>query len=577
MRKTWFLVGTLLVLVSLATTKARADVNDFVINDFHGRYELNNDVRGGRMNVTESIELTFSDQNHGILRAIPTDYKGSSLQLEVRSVSRDGQTEPYTTYGQSGNEVLKIGDADKTVTGSHTYEIQYTMRNIIAFYDDYDEWYWDVNGDQWGQPFENVTAEVVLPDDWELPESQEASCFTGSFGSTESACRPERTAPGYSFTASEPLGPGQTLTVVLPVSKGVFAPRTRADWFRDNALQLAGLASGAAFSFVIYRQWRRWGRDYTGRGIVVPEYEPPKGLSPAEVGLLYDYRVDSRDLTATIIDLALRGYVRIHDEEKKRFGLFTSHKFSLELTKDTLNKLKQHEKKLLEAIFKDIKVGEKQELAKISKPKMQKAAKDIRSNLRTALTEQHGLLEETPVKAWVILIGLSVVAFLGVIFSGGGRGWLAGAGLTVISAVVFGLLMRRRSHAGTAEYEKTKGLKLYMDTAEKHRLKMMQSVERPYAEPSHTVEFFEKLLPFAVALGVEKSWARQFDDIYKDSPDWFAGNAAAFGTVHFASHLSGGISSLNSSFSQSTASSGSGSGGGGFSGGGGGGGGGGGW
>lgn len=104
----------------------------------------------------------------------------------------------------------------------------------------------------------------------------------------------------------------------------------------------------------------------------------------------------------------------------------------------------------------------------------------------------------------------------------------------------------------------------------------MQSVERPYAEPSKTVNLFESLLPYAVAMGVEKSWAKQFDDIYKEQPDWYQGSGTFTGN-RLASGLSSGIGAMNSSFSHSTSSSSSGSGGGGFSGGGGGGGGGGGW
>src|SRR5690606_28064858 len=101
----------------LAPQTASADVNDFVINDFKGRYELFSDVRGGRMEVTETIRLTFSDNNHGILRAIPDTYKGLDLDVRVHGVTRDSQPEPFTTYRENDNLVLKIGDAGKTVTG----------------------------------------------------------------------------------------------------------------------------------------------------------------------------------------------------------------------------------------------------------------------------------------------------------------------------------------------------------------------------------------------------------------------------------------------------------------------------
>ncbi|HTE21513.1 MAG TPA: DUF2207 domain-containing protein [Candidatus Limnocylindria bacterium] len=337
------------------------------------------------------------------------------------------------------------------------------------------------------------------------------------------------------------------------------------------------MAVGASLSYLAFRQWWRWGKDHKGRGVIIPEYQAPKGLTPAEAGLLMDYSVDGRDLTATIIDLAVRGFIKIHDTEKKTLGLFKSHEFSLELVNDKAGSLKYHEKKLLEALFKPLAKGTIQKIKDIKKAEMHTAVTDIRSKLKTSLTKEHGMFEEAPLKAQVILWSLGIGAFALLFIVRPGWGWIVGLAAAGVSAVGFGLLMKRRSHAGVAEYEKIKGLKLYMDTAEKDRLKMMQSVDRPYAEPSKTVDLFEKLLPFAVALGVEKSWSKQFENIYREPPGWYSGNYAAFNTVYFASSLTSGISTFNSSFSASTSSSSSGSGGGGFSGGGGGGGGGGGW
>ncbi len=561
-----------------AVPTVRADVDDFVVNDFHARYELSNDSHGGRMTVTETIRVTFSDQNHGILRAIPTDYRNNSLRLSVLAVKRDGREEPYSTYGQANNEVLKIGDVGKTITGSHTYEIQYEMKNIIAFFDEYDEWYWDINGDQWHQPFQKVSGEVIMPAGWRTEGIPTASCYTGKSGSTQSICNITKTESGYTFASTMPLGPNETLTVATPFQKGLFTPRDRADWYHDNIWQFVGLGAGAALSLVAFRQWWRWGRDYKGRGVIVPEYEPPKNLSPAEVGLLNDYSVDSRDLTATLIDLAVRGYIKIYDEQTKTLGIFKSRKFKLELTNEKVGNLKHHERSLLQAVFKQMVKGTTQGIATINKSEMQAAVTSIRSRLKDTLTKEYGLIEESPLRPRLVVWGILVISFTAFVpITNAGWGWIVGTIVAGIVSLACGIFMTRRSHAGLAAYEKIKGLKLYMDTAEKDRLAMMQSVDRPFAEPSHTVDLFEKLLPYAVALGLEKSWAKQFENIYREPPSWYAGNYTAFNTVYFANSLAGGVSAFNSSFSTSTSSSSSGSGGGGFAGGGGGGGGGGGW
>lgn len=578
MAKSKLLLVALLATMVFAAPKANADVNDFTVNDFHGRYELSNDTHAGRLKVTETIQVTFSDQNHGIERAIPVDYMGLSLHLDVKSVKRDGQPEPYTTYGQANNEVLRIGDEDKTTTGQHTYEIRYEMKNVIAFFDDFDEWYWDINGDQWQQPFEKVSGEVIMPTGWSSEGIPSASCYTGRLGSTQSVCNITKTATGYTFESIDELGANETLTVATPFQKGLFTPRDRTDWYRDNMWQLVGLATGAVLSYAAFRQWYRWGKDYKGTGIVIPEYKAPKNLTPAEVGLLNDYSVDSRDLTATIIDLATRGYIKIHDEEKSiAAGFMKKHEFTLELTNHRVGNLKYHERRLLEALFKPLQTGVTLEMKDINKVEMYEASVQIRHKLKNALTKEHGLLEEAPKTAHAILWGIAAGSLVLIFVSGAGWGWIAGMILAISSSVLFIALMRRRSHAGVKAYENIKGLKLYMNTAEKDRMKMMESVDRPYAEPAHTVEFFEKLLPFAVALGVEKSWAKQFENIYREAPSWYSGSYGSFNTVYFTSSLASSMSSLNANFSTSTSSSSSGSGGGGFSGGGGGGGGGGGW
>jgi uncharacterized membrane protein YgcG len=576
--RTGLVLGVLCgLLVLAAPARTLADTNDFVVNDFHGQYKLSNDTHAGRLEVTETIQVTFSDQNHGILRAIPVDYRGKSLQLAVKSVQRDGNKEAYSTYSQANNKVLKIGTADKTITGQHTYVVSYHMKNVVAFFDDHDEWYWDINGDQWDQPFQKVSGEVIMPKGWSDEGLSTPSCYTGAFGATQSFCDITRTNSGYTFASRRQLGPRENLTVATPFQKGLFTPRDRADWYRDNAFQLVGLIVGVLGTVGVFALWWRWGKDHQGSGVIVPEYQPPKGLTPAEIGLLNDYSVDSRDLTATIIDLAIRGYLKIHDDEKKRLGLFTSHSYRLELLNNNTAGLKAHEQSMLSALFTPLSVGTTQELSKINKVEMHTRITSIRSSLTKSLTKGYDLIEEKPigVQAALWVGGIACGVFL--VFAPAGWGWKASSAVIALSALVAGALLRRRSHAGVKMYEHIKGLKLYMETAEKDRLKMMESVDRPYTEPSKSVEFFEKLLPFAIALGVEQSWAKQFENIYREPPGWYAGTYAHFNTVYFASSLASSVSSFDSSFSSSTASSSSGSGGGGFSGGGGGGGGGGGW
>src|SRR3990172_13246518 len=131
-----------------------ADVNDFTVNSFVADYYLDNSDKQGFMRVKEQIDVTFTDNNHGIERALPESYKDHKLDItNIKTTKPDGSSWPYTTRKSNGNLVLKIGDPNNTVTGAQTFIIEYTEQNVMTFYNDHDELYWDINGDQWKQTF----------------------------------------------------------------------------------------------------------------------------------------------------------------------------------------------------------------------------------------------------------------------------------------------------------------------------------------------------------------------------------------------------------------------------------------
>lgn len=547
-----------------------AGVNDFVINNFNADYLLTNEIAGGKLTTTEEINLTYSGQNHGILRAVPIYYKGWNTKIKIRFVERDGANEPYTTYQENDNLIIKIGDKDKTITGEHSYKIVYEQRHVVNFEGDKPEFYWDVNGTEWKQPFTSVNATLEVPEG--ALSNAEPKCFTGSLRSTDKNCVLQKKDNQIMFATTKPLKAGGNMSIAAEFNQGFFKKPSTADFIKDYWVSFIGFIVGVLGAIGVFVLWIRKGKDHSGKGVIIPEYKPPKGITPGEFGLLADYRVDSRDITATLIDLAVRGFVKIH-EEKKKIIFISNRKYKLELMKADFSKLKSHEQKLLNALFVTKAKNEIIEVDKINKVSMSKAVEDIRDSLQKDLTEKYGYFEKDAKKLGTIMIVTGSILFFGSFFLLAYPGITLGGILLGITLILFGKIMPRRSHAGVEIYEKIQGLKMYMNTAEKDRLKMMQSVDRPYAEPSKTVDLYEKLLPFAIAVGVEKSWTKQFEGVLSQTPDWYSGSSfRTFNSAVFASSLSGVNSSFGSSYTSSSSS-----GGGGFSGGGGGGGGGGGW
>ncbi len=580
-------LAVIIGFVLFSQNTSAQSVNNFVINDFAGRYELFNDINGGRMLVTETIELTFSAQNHGILRAIPENYQGDSLKLAILSVGRDGKKEPYTTYDDNGNQVLKIGNKNQTITGAHTYEIKYEMRNVIRFFETHNEFFWDINGDQWSQPFEHVSAEIVLPASNGTLSIPEPVCYTGNFGGIDNNCQIEKTENGWIFETNKQLNANETLTVVVGTSVGTFQPRTWNDWAREHALDVVGFFVYPLLVLLpAYKYWRRKGKDIKGRGIIVPEYQAPEGILPCEAGAIADYRVDDRDISATIIDLAIKGYIRIIETKKNRKLLPDSLNYEFELINIDTTNLKPYEIEILRGIFGKNSLVESSigNTVKVSslKSRFYETVAEVRRNVSSSLTSE-GYFTMNPIWASgklmaVFVIGLVFLPFV----SGITIGLLFGGLLTLPLVLVLALFMRKRTQKGVEARDYIEGLKMYLSVAEKDRLEKMQGPDAAYSIqknlPKKTVDLYEKLLPYAIVLQVEQEWSKQFKDIYKNPPDWYGGNWNSFNSLVLSNSLSSSLNEMSANFSPPS-SSGSGSSGfsGGGSSGGGGGGGGGGW
>jgi uncharacterized membrane protein YgcG len=578
-----FLVATLLVLALTLPGTAAADVNNFTITSFDSKQTLSTADPQGELRIIEDIKVRFTDNNHGILRAIPKTYKQHSLQIKVNSVrSSSGAPAQYTTYKSNGNEVLKIGDPNRTVTGDQQYTIDYTLRNVIGFYEDHDEMYWDVNGDQWQQQFEKVTLSLELPA--ELKLRGQPACFTGAFNSREHACTIRSSENVVTASTTAPLQAAQTLTYAAGFEKGVFKPASALEHAAEYLLIIAStLIPFLVLSGLGFYRWLRHGRDAKGAGTIVPHYDSPPGLSPLDVGALIDFKVDNRDLTATIIDLAVRKYIRIIESKKdKLFG--SKMEYTLELRNADLSQLRPAESLLLTKLFPTLQAGALVDLSSSSN-QLYEVANSLRGSVRTRLADE-GYFKSSSLSAGKVLrvIGFVTVLFFFTVAMAVFAGPLAFAGTIagVIVFAVFATLMDARTAKGVAAKEHIEGLKLYIDTAEKDRINKLQAPNAanaaPSAEPAKTVELFEKLLPYAMILGIEKQWAKQFESLYTSPPDWYAGNWTAFNASYLAASLNDGVgSAVNTAFTPPSSSGSSGMGGGGFSGGGGGGGGGGGW
>jgi hypothetical protein len=578
----------LLISLSLAAISfgtASADVNNFYISEFTSDQTLTRNDPQGELHIIEHISVVFTDNNHGIYRQIPTSYKGHPLKLRVNNVSSETYAPAQFTIVGNGSYVsLKIGNPDKTVTGPQEYTIDYTVNNVIGFYPDHDELYWDVNGNGWNQGFLHVSATLHQPSG--AQEFVQPICFTGGYGSTDKNCTIKASNSTITFSATKTLDPQQTLTYITSYKKGYFTPTTGFDTFKDYAPSVLEVAAPIVLlggGSILY--WLKRGRDAKGTGVIIPQYGPPKDLTPLESGVVDIFKISGKDITATIIDLGIRGYIKIIETKKIRPLFPDSLHYTLERTSKDQSSLTKNEAGIITALFENVDSENSVDVSELTH-KLSSYMADLSKSVETDLTTR-GYFRGNPLKVGATLIIIAFVSLFSLqflhVFLGADQKMsgpiIIGTVVGFLIALTVARYMPARTAKGVEAEKYLKGLKLFLNVTEKERLKKMQSPDASYAanahEPVKTVDLFEKLLPYAIVLGVEKEWAGQFANIYTSPPNWYVGNYAAFNAVNFTTQLNSGIGgALNNAFS---ASSGSGVGGGGGAGGGGGGGGGGGW
>lgn len=563
------------------------------VESFHADFDIS-DQKAPHMEVTETIKIIFNEERHGIYRNLPLRYKNSGggflgvrdLKINVISVTNEDKDKlQYAESKQNDNLVLKIGDPDRLISGEKTYIIKYSVKNFIRFEDGYDEFFWDINGDQWDAPFESVGATINLPTNYlNNHEVTDKVCFTGEFGSKNSDClvnSDESRKINVALADGTILQPYENLSVVLKFTAGFFQPPNFWQTYEELITKLAiGAFIPLTTLVILLRRWFKYGKDPKGSGTIVVQFDPPDNFSPAHVGALEDMKAKNKEVSSTIIDLAIKGYLKIIDNTKAK-----AKDYEFELLNSDWSGLLIHEKEIMIGLFgatattKNIKISDlKNKFYHTSKRAIDMVYNDLKDT---------GYLAGNPNKIIGKYTLVSTILFFAGVFllsTGIASSFIAfpvGMILSGALVFVFGFVAPKRTKKGVTAKEHILGLKQYMEVAEKDRLKTMQSPDSRYigdtTAPKFTVELYEKLLPYAIVLGVEKKWSKKFEDIYTTPPNWYGGgDFSNFNSTIFASSLSSTINTMDSTFISAPSSSGSsgfsggGSSGGGFGGGGGG-------
>jgi uncharacterized membrane protein YgcG len=577
--------------IGLSGLVAHAD-EGWVITSFHSDVTIAPD---SAITVKEEIRADFGPLlKHGIFRTIPLRYRYDDTRdryygLEVISVTDGARPLPHSDSIDNDNYVIKIGDPNSTVSGPNVYVITYRVAGVLNSFPDHDELFWNVDGALWPVPKRSVTASVTLPSN----AFQKATCYQGPTGSRET-CTYENSGSVVSFSSTRGLASGEQMSIVTALQKGaVNVPppmlEARKRQFPQDAFDITPLTVGISLLIAVggigLVAWNWWvhGRDRTyltqyyltndprerteplfHHDTLVVEFEPPQKMRPAELGLILDERADAKDITATIVDLAVRGFMTIGQVSGKQDWIFTWKGGG-----DAASLL-PYEQSILDGLFggrQQVNLSElKGKFAATLKLAESQVYADASSRKLFTTRPDTARAEWGCLGVAVIIGGIAISVALGLAF-----GWgLVGAAI-VLTGLVLTItfpFMPQRTAAGRELLQHTLGFRLYMTTAEKYRQQFAAKAS-----------IFTELLPYAIVFGCVSMWAKAFEGIDTSATtNWYVGNAP-FQAALMASSLQSMNTSISSALvaSPPSAGSGSGFGGGGFSGGGGGGGGGGSW
>ena len=560
-----------------------AQADNFTITKFDAEYSLGRDSENrSTLAATWRITAQFlPNQNRGIAPIFVKKYDNHPTNFSLQSVTDEqGKT---LEYNWNGDE-LRIGKKDVYVQGEKTYVIKFTQRDVTRHYDNTgrDEFYWDVIGNEWRVPMENVRVSVKLDESLQAARAGEAFCYVGAHGSTK-RCNISGDK-GEIVTNVSRLNRREGITMAVGFNSGTFTgyQETLGEKLIKIWATVQTIVSSLAVILMLLLVWRYrrlFGR-YRELKPIPPEYLPPKQASVmTSAYILKNYEalaVKGSAKVAQLLDLAVRHYIKLYEVRKASF--LRSAQYEIEIVKD-LKELRPEESEVVRDMFGSSmpKPGQRLNLKKLQNNlSYASRTRDDDTNLKNLVRGKYGLCEQKPVNKqivqkwalWVFVISVLLLSPMLLIVAG------------IVFALSFGWSL---TDEGLALRRYLAGLKMYIGVAEAERLQMLQSpegaekVKVDASDEKQLVKLYERVLPYAVLFGQEKEWSKQLGRYYEqvgEQPDWYSGQGA-FNAAAFAAGMNS-LSSVASSASDYSSTSG-GSTGGGFAGGGGGGGGGGGW
>ncbi len=471
--------------------------DDWYVRDFNTQINVNQD---SSLAITERITADCGNAlgKHGIFRVLPTkmNVDGKLVNIPIKLISItdfNGNPIKYSVINNySDNTVtFKIGDAKKTVQGVNYYQIVYSVKNTIRFYDSYDQLYWNLTGNFWELNIDKSFASIIFPEEINENNSN-TKIFIGELGS-------QNLLTGIwennvlNVSNNTMLYPRQGISIMIDFPKEIFTASklTFLEKYSKTLGYLWLLIPISVFIFC-FSIWKKYGKEYSISKTITPEFGPPQDLSPAEIGLISNFgKVSGAVITSTIINLATREILKIEEIDRKWMLGGKDYKLTI-IDQGKLKEVSQAEKMIIDEIFSGYDPVHISALKQDFRKKLPNLQKKIRN-----LMYSQGLLVNNKRVNGLMSIPFIIFIILWIILGNIKPRNETIARFAILASFfisfIFLMFMPKRTQKGAELNWQIKGFKLYMETAEKYRQQFFEKEN-----------MFEKLLPYAIVFGITK-------------------------------------------------------------------------
>ncbi|KKP42635.1 MAG: hypothetical protein UR32_C0009G0019 [candidate division WS6 bacterium GW2011_GWE2_33_157] len=476
-------------------------------------------------------EITFEPSSitarHGLEWQVPYIYAVSGAkrktELKINSVVYYPLSNPeeksnniYSRRDENGWAILRIGNPDVYIEGTYVYVIDYTLKySAISYFEDNDEVYLNIIGPGWNIPIENASANIKLPG-----EALDTICYTGPDESKLQNCTISKIDDTtYTVKPNTVLQQYEGYTVAIKLSKGVIEDTTKEQLVL-TILANIGILLPIPIGIYLFGFLKK--KYKNERLTIIPNYKPEKDMDSLLAGTLLTGSYNSKYITAVLIELATKGYFKIREYEDKKYEFIKKDKDGSDLP--------SHLKSLFDAIFAHGLIVPIKKLTNFYS-----TANRVYGEGYQYLKDNDFLSTKSITTKSIFIILSIILVFTPILFGYAfinvlAIGWMIGFIISGILLFIFSLGVDIRTEYGNKRYHHLLDLKMYINTAEKHRIEF-------HNDPKKYNEVFEKLLPYAMIFGLEKKWAKEFEDIYTQTPEWYEGNFTAFNAYYLANTL----------------------------------------